>query len=92
MSEYKEYEILITTVLGELGKVTEVGFSTSKAGVLVFHRVLSGPFNSEKDARAAAAWLRGGGSISRGRKAASGCHGNKRVLWKSRNAGRSGRH
>ena len=56
MSEYKGYTIAITTMHTEPGKITDVGCRASKAGVLVYHRVLPGPFNSEEDARAAAGW------------------------------------
>ena len=55
MSEYKGYTIATTTMHTEPGKITDVGCSASKAGVLVYHRVLPGPFNLWRRVAAAGA-------------------------------------
>ena len=54
--QYKGYDILTTTVDGELGQITEVGYCLRKGEIVVQTAVLSGPFDSDEDARAAAEW------------------------------------
>ena len=54
--QYKGYNISTTTVHGRSGKITEVGYRLHKSGIIVQTALLLGPFDSDEDARAAAAW------------------------------------
>ena len=54
--QYKGYDISTTTVHGDPGQITEVGYCLHKGETVVQTALLPGPFDSDEDARAAAEW------------------------------------